>query len=168
MNLDEFNNYLRNIPEKIRDIAPGIVAETSVEYFKERFKEKAFDGEEWAAGKPKRTGSLLVESGNLMNSIRPAEVSPERVVISAGNQQVPYAKVHNEGFNGEVTVKSHIRRKKGRKTTQKNKNVLYGGDSMVSQYTRKMSIIKRQFMGESKELAERIKTRLDEAVKHIL
>lgn len=102
-----------------------------------------------------------------MNSIRPAEVGPERVVISAGNAQVPYAKVHNEGFDGEVTVKSHIRRKKG-SNSQKNKNVLYGGDALVTEHKRNMHVVKRQFLGESKELADRIKTRLDDAIDNIL
>ena len=167
MNLEEFNEYLRNIPEKINEVAPTIVAETAVEYYKQRFEEKAFDGKEWDKGKPKKRGSLLVESGNLMNSIRPAEVGPERVVISAGNAHVPYAKVHNEGFDGEVTVKSHIRRKKG-STPRKNKNVLYGGDALVTEHKRNMHVVKRQFLGESKELADRIKTRLDDAIDNIL
>ena len=93
MDLEEFLDYLKALPEKILSTAPAIVSETAVEYYKERFAVKGFDGSPWIPGRPKKSGSLLVQSGNLMNSIRPAYVGPDKVVISAGNAQVPYAEV---------------------------------------------------------------------------
>lgn len=79
-----------------------LAAATGVSYFKGSFRRKGFAGKAWPqaqsdrAGK-RRRGSLMVDSAALMNSVRAAEVAPERVVWAAGNDKVPYAEVHNEG-----------------------------------------------------------------------
>ena len=110
MNFSDLENYLGSLPDKVLDDAAQIVAETATEYYKERFREKAFDGNPWAPAKvPRRNGSLLIDSGNLLGSIRPAYVGRDKVVISAGNDKVDYAQVHNEGFTGQVTVSAHVR-----------------------------------------------------------
>ena len=135
MNIKELNNYLQSLPEEIISDAAEIVAETATEYYKSAFKKKAFDGNPWTPAKvPKTTGSLLIDSGALVNSIRPAVITPQRVVISAGNEKVDYAQVHNEGFKGIVPVKAH---------------------------TRKTNIPKREFMGDSEELNEQIHARIE-------
>ena len=82
MELEEFGAYLKALPAKIESAAPAVVAETAVEYYKERFKEKAFDGAPWVPGRPKKSGSLLVQSGNLMNSIRPDRLLAELIAIN--------------------------------------------------------------------------------------
>ena len=94
------------------------------------------------------TGSLLIDSGALVNSIRPAVITPQRVVISAGNEKVDYAQVHNEGFKGIVPVPAHTR-----KTKRK--------DVPVKAHTRKTNIPKREFMGDSEELNEQIHARIE-------
>lgn len=79
-----------------------LAAAAGVSYFKGSFRRKGFDGMAWpkaktdAAGR-RRRGSLMVQSAALMNSVRTAEATPERVVWAAGNEKVPYAQVHNEG-----------------------------------------------------------------------
>lgn len=94
--------------EKLKALRPdmqevaNLSAATGVSYFKGAFHSKAFDGKAWARAKideagKRRRGSLMVQSAALMNSVRTAEVTPERVVWSAGNNKVPYAQVHNEG-----------------------------------------------------------------------
>ena len=150
MNFNELENYLSSLPDKILDDAAEIVAETATSYYKERFREKAFDGNPWAPAKiPRRNGSLLIDSGNLMGSIRPAYGGRDKVVISAGNDKVDYAKVHNEGFTGRVTVPAHVRH------TSKYGNV------EVREHTRQANIPARPFMGRSDELAEEIHKRLE-------
>ncbi len=146
---EDLERFLDQLPDSVMDDTSEIVAETAVEYFKDSFTRKAFDGNPWKEGKAKKTGSLLVDSGNLMNSIIPAEITREHVVISAGNDKVDYAKVHNEGFKGEVTI-NPFTRKNGHK---------------VRQHTRKMNIPQRQFMGKSTELASLIKQRLNSFLK---
>ncbi len=151
MNLKELSRYLQSLPDKILPEAADIVAETATEYYKDAFRVKGFDGNPWAPAKhPKRTGSLLIDSGNLLNSIRPAVVTPGRVVISAGNSKVPYAAVHNEGYHGTVCVPAHTRRVK--KT---------GKTHDVAAHTRIANFVERRFMGDSSELNQRIHDRIE-------
>ena len=151
MNLSELNDFLRSLPDTILDDASQIVAETAQEYFKDTFRLKAFNGNPWKpASFPKHTGSLLIDSGNLLNSIRPAFVSPERVVISAGNDKVTYAAAHNEGYNGPVQVPAHSR-------TVKKTGTTYD----VRAHTRMASVVQRQFMGDSQELNDMIRDRIE-------
>lgn len=153
MDFNELENYLTSLPDQILGSASEIVAETAMEYYKARFREKAFDGNPWAPAKaPRRNGSLLVDSGNLLDSIRPAYIGCDKVVISAGNDKAYYAQVHNEGYTGKVAVPAHVRE------TQKY------GDVKVKGHTRQTNIPKRQFMGKSDELADKIHTEIQ---KHI-
>ena len=145
MNLKEFNNYLQSLPEEILPDAAEIIAETATEHFKQAFKVKAFDGNPWpAASKPRSNGSLWIDSGALVNSIRPSEVSAQRVVISAGNDKVDYAAVHNEGFNGTVAVPEHTRK-----------------GAPVKAHTKTVSMPRRQFMGDSETLVDLIHQRIE-------
>ena len=148
-------NYLGSLPDKILDDAAEIVAETATAYYKETFRRQAFDGNPWAPAKvPRQNGSLLIDSGNLLNSIRPAYVGRDKVVISAGNDKVDYAKVHNEGFIGRVTVPVHVRH------TSRYGNV------QVREHTRMANIPARPFMGPSDELADEIHKRLEGLSTH--
>ncbi len=164
MDFKELENYLQNLEDELLEDAAEIVAETAVEYFKDSFKKKAFDNEPWATPKTaKSTGSLLIESGSLLNSIQPKLISKELVVISAGNAKVPYAKAHNEGCNEIVNVPAHTRSSTNVKShTRKGVTIKAhkreGGE--VSAHSMHMNIPKRQFMGKAKELAKLIYTRL--------
>jgi len=155
MTLEEFENYLQNLPDQVLSDAAEIVAETATESFKGNFKTKGFDGNPWQEAKvPKKTGSLLVTSGALLNSVRPSYIGKDKVVISAGNDKVPYAKAQNEGFSGQVTVPEHIRKTK------------YGSVT-VKTHDRKTNIPARQFMGQSVEAAKEIYKRLQGYMKTI-
>ena len=149
-------NYLGSLPDKILDDAAEIVADDRHGLLlEETFRRKAFDGNPWAPAKvPRQNGSLLIDSGNLLNSIRPAYVGRDKVVISAGNDKVDYAKVHNEGFIGRVTVPAHVRH------TSRYGNV------QVREHTRMANIPARPFMGPSDELADEIHKRLEGLSTH--
>lgn len=152
----EIDKLLENRMEEIMRGTAEIVAETSVEYFQDAFRHKAFDGNPWAPPRvPKRSGSLLVQSGALLNSIRPVLVSPERIVIAAGNEKVDYAQVHNEGFTGTVTVPAHIRHTRR-------------GDQTVRQHTRSVNIPQRQFIGDARELETELQKRIEAYVESVL
>lgn len=150
MTFDDFIQCLNGLSDDIKSTAPVIVADTASEYAKESFTRKGFDGVKWAPAKvPKTRGSLLIDSSKLLNSIHPAIVSPERVVISAGGDQATYARVHNEGYNGPVDVPAHERTSiKGKRYT-------------VRAHTRNVSIVKRQFMGNAVELNKLIYDRIN-------
>ena len=155
MNIKELEDYLRTMPDELMGDTAEIVAGTATEYFKETFRKKAFDGNPWAPARTaKKRGSLLVDSGAMMNSIRPLVISPHRVVIAAGNQKVTYAKMHNEGYDGEVQVPAHTRRTKRGCTT-------------VKAHSRTAHVIQRQFMGDSEELNDRIKGRVVDYIKNL-
>ena len=155
MNIKELEDYLRTVPDELMGDTAEIVAETATEYFKETFRKKAFDGNPWAPAKTaKKRGSLLIDSGALLNSIRPIVITKDRVVIAAGNQKVTYAKVHNEGYDGEVQVPAHTRRTKK-------------GSTNVKAHSRMVHIIQRQFMGDSEELNDRIKGRIVDYIKNL-
>lgn len=150
MDFNDLENYLTSLPDQILDDAAEIVSETATTYYKERFREKAFDGNPWAPAKaPRGNGSLLIDSGKLLNSIRPAYIGRDKVVISAGNEKVDYAQAHNEGFTGQVAVPAHVRH------TRKY------GDVNVKGHTRQANIPQRQFMGKSDELADDIHKQLE-------
>jgi len=152
----EIDKLFENCMEEIMQGTAQIVAETSVEYFQNTFRTKKFDGNPWAPPRvPKRSGSLLVQSGALLNSIRPVLVSPERIVIAAGNEKVDYAQVHNEGFTGTVTVPAHIRHTRR-------------GDQVVRQHTRRVNIPQRQFIGAAQELENDLQERIEAYVKSVL
>lgn len=156
MTWDDLGNYFDTLSENLLDDVPDIIAETATEHFKDRFTEKQFDGSPWAPAKiPKRTGSLLVESGNLVNSIRPAYVGRDKVVITAGNDKVQYAQAHNEGYKGPVTIPAHTRRTKT-------------GIANVKQHSRTLNLPQRQFMGKANELLQLLYDRITNAIQQKL
>ena len=156
-------NVTDELAQKIKRVMenelPEVVAEEAVEYSRTRFSEKAFDGKPWKPVSPKykpRRGTLMVRSGALLNSIRVAQVTPNKVVISAGNSKVPYAQAHNEGFTGSVVVSAHARRTKKGKTVQ------------VKAHKRMMRIPQRQFLGACPELERILKREAEALFKSIL
>lgn len=158
MTMDDLQNYLASIPETVMADIPDLIAETATEYFKETFTEKASPGKKpWEPLKKlKNSGSLLVESGNLVNSIRPAYVGRDKVIISAGNDKAPYAQVHNEGYTGPVLIPAHQR-------TSKKGNAVNVGAHTINQ-----KIPQRQFMGLSIDLTAKIKDRINNYLSGIL
>lgn len=153
MDFNELENYLTTLPDTVLDRAAEIVAETATTYYKGRFREKAFDGNPWAPAKvPRKNGSLLINTGHLRGSIRPDYVGRDKVVISAGNDNTGYAQTHNEGFTGQVAVSTHVRH------TDKY------GDVKVKSHARQANIPKRQFMGQSDELADNIHKELEKYI----
>ena len=68
----------------------------------------------------------LVDTGNLLNSIRSAvNIRDDEATIEYGSFGVRYAAVHEFGFVGNVSVRSHNRRTRSGQTTvrQHNRNV---------------------------------------------
>ena len=143
--MTDFERELETIMDEICEESANLIARDATEYYQERFTEKEWDDVAWQPAKnPPQRGSLMLRSSGLVNSIQPAEVTPQRVVIKAGyNLKVTYAQVHNEGFEGDVNVKSHTRKIRG-----KNKE--------IRAHTRHMRIPRRQYMGVTKELEDRI------------
>ena len=123
----------------------GVVA---VNFSKERFVRKDWlDGssrQSWEKRKKVDRGSLMVRSGRLKRSIR--KLSEGDYFVYVGTD-VPYAQIHNEGgnINKTITVRTHSRTRKGRTETVKS-----------HRRKMKMTMPKRQFLGDSNALAKRI------------
>lgn len=158
----EISKEISSRISEILDRTPDLVAALAGQYSQDAFTEKAFDGNPWPLNKdPKRQGSELIRSGKLRGSMSiKVERSPgnsdkvSRVIISYGNSHVPYAQVHNEGFDGEVTVPDHIRHTKR-------------GDVQVRRHTRHMKIPQRQFLGPAEELDQLLKTEIEAMINDV-
>lgn len=158
----QINAWFKNFEHRFDKAIPHIVAETATEYFKDRFKKQNWDNKPWkelspgyAAKKTRGQNRILTRTGALQASIKPAVVSPQRVVISAGNSRVPYARAHNEGLSirGIAEVRSYT-----------NRNFMGKGKAVkIKAHSRAFNVQmpRRQFMGHSQflnaVLMERIK-----------
>lgn len=156
----QINAWFNGFEHRMEKNVPEVVAETAVEFFQNTFKQQAWDGVKWKALSPRYAkikrgnGKILVRSSRLLNSIRPSLVQAGRVRISAGNAQVPYARVHNEGqrVNTIAKVKPYT-----------NRNFMGTGRAVkIGAHTRRMqyTMPKRQFMGTSPFLNAEIRHRL--------
>lgn len=158
-----FKQDLEQRVKEAMNAIPDLVAELAVDYFKERFSYKEFDGKSWPDFSPnykhRTNGSLMIDSAKLMNSVRPTRVERNVVEVTAGYEEkgkVDYARPHNEGFSGSVVVPSHSR------TSKKGKQYV------VKQHTRKALIPQRQFLGESRELNRILKKDIEQLFKTIM
>lgn len=158
--------FFQEFDQKFQKEIPKVIAEESTEYYQERFEEQSWDGVPWKALSPeyarKKTrgaGRILSRTTELQNSIRPKTVNPDRVTISAGNSKIPYAKVHNEGdrISGVQYVRPHTKKN----FMGKNKSVTVKGHNRTIDF----KMPKRQYMGFTRELQERIMNRLRRTFK---
>lgn len=146
----QINDWFKTFDERFEKRVPTIVAETATEFYQERFKTQEWDKVPWqplspkyAATKTRGSGKILTRSGALQRSIRPTIISQDKVVISAGNSTVPYARIHNEGLRvqGVVKVRSHM-----------NRNFMGKGKAVqIKEHNRTMNyqMPQRKFMGHS-------------------
>lgn len=131
---------------------PLLVGNEAVNFTLDNFRLQGFMGATFQSWRPrkvswqknKRPGrNLLIDGGRLRRSIRIVAMSLDYVAIGT---DVKYARAHNEGVNGLGVIQTvkGFSRKNG---------------SKVSAHTRRivMRIPKRQFMGDSPYLQQRIK-----------
>lgn len=165
----DLERFIQNLPQQVKLQAAQIIAETATEDFKQNFTRKSFDGKPWPQAKnPPQRGTLMVRDAHLVNSIKPVTVTAEKVVIAAGDSMAPYAKIHNEGFIGGVTVKPHSRASKatGWATNIDSGKTFRSNTSQVQAHTRRMKMPRRRFMGYSRDLEQSILNRLQQALKY--
>jgi len=160
-NTNKINSWFDGFDRRIAGM-PDIVAETATENFIGNFQRESFDGKPWKPlsqktrkGQRRSVGRILTRTGKLQRSIRPTIVEPDRVRISAGSSRIAYARVHNEGYTGIQTVKSHT-----------NKNFMGRGQSVtIKSHQRRMHIPRRQYMGNNRLLRTELKVRIHNHLK---
>lgn len=172
--LEDFLKEKRDkLAQTFRDL-PAIIGEEAVNFTLDNFEAQGWQGnsfEAWqkrknptAWGKKDDTGrALLVKTSKLKRSIRILSIQADKITITAGGADVPYARVHNEGFTGEVNqnVKEHLR---------KGKN-LQNIKVQAFKRTIHQQIPKRQFIGsaeQSSQLRARIKKACMDELRKII
>jgi phage gpG-like protein len=151
----------RDLKKVIQKLPRQFGAEV-VLYTMQNFRTQSWQGDTWKRRKSdngvNRKGkgrAILVKSGRLKRSIRVTEASATRVVIGS---DVPYAQIHNEGFNGPQSVKGFTRNVTRRKLTKmyhedtgaaEHVRIKYNSEEKVKAFVRRMKMPRRQFLGDS-------------------
>lgn len=115
MQINDLKNLEKDLQRLLKKELPVILANDSVNFFKENFRVQGWRGKSfkrWKNTKSKfqrfgKNPGILIESGNLKKSVRATKIGAGGFIIVAGNQKVPYAKIHNEGRKIRITKKSH-------------------------------------------------------------
>jgi phage gpG-like protein len=155
---------------------PNRIGNLALKHFLQSFRTQGFTNRTLAAWPStakkkntpgKKSTGILIGSGALRASGHVVQADMNHISIGFGNQKVPYAQTHNEGFTGTVTVKQHERTKIIRArvrgafagTARRNKTRIVeisGAAHVVKSHTRSMKLPRRQFMGISTHLNEQI------------
>lgn len=127
--------------ELIQNILSDMRVELT-EMFDRNFERKGFFDSKWKPRKDKNTkGSLLHVTGKMRRSIRSA-IRGKGVHFSSA---LPYTSLHNEGGKFAQSVRAHSR-------TLKRTGKSYS----VRSHTRQVSMPKRQFIGDHKEVQQAV------------
>jgi len=141
MTPEEFNQNLFQKTQQFKAYVAGnwpkAMGGIAIRFINGNFRAQGWQGstfQPWAPlKKPRVGGSILRLTGHLNDSIF-FNVQPGRVVVRT---YTPYAKAHNEGYEGPTNVKAHTRTintAKGVKTIA------------IKAFTKQMRLPKRQFM----------------------
>ncbi len=159
MSPEEFENNLQTKAAAIKTYAltrfPTVAGNIALRFINGNFRAGGFQGqtfERWKKGK-KKSGTTMVVTGAL-RAANYYTSQPGQITLK---NSMPYAKQHNEGFEGTVTVKAHTRNKYTKSKVGTGRFTRTGrermqtvtsktGESQVKAHSRKMKIPKRQFM----------------------
>jgi len=138
MTFEEFELKLKAVQTQIEtdgDLEVARMLETeALRFVDDNFRMQGYEGNTW---KPS-TGTILVKTGRLRRGFQ-SFLSPGEVLL---RNDVPYARIHNEGLSGTSQVRAHIRSKQkavGRGLRQ------ITGKQEVRAHSRNFNMPKRQF-----------------------
>lgn len=134
--------------------------------WKPRKNDTANKGRRLGDGGKQSGRAILIKSGRLRRSLRVGNITTKAVRFVAGNQDVPYAGIHNEGgkITGTVSVSAHSRRlfmedEVSGASAKKAKFVkVHTGTVQVKAHSREVNTTmpRRRFLGSSAKLMDRI------------
>ena len=159
MSPEEFEKNLLTKAKEVQTYAmtrfPSTAGNIALRFINGNFRAQGFQGASFSPWKKKKKGkgTTLVVTGAL-RAANYYNTQPRQVTLK---NNMPYAKVMNEGFKGTVNVSAHNRNRYSKmsvgtgkltKTGKERKQTLTykSGQSQVKAHTRKMNIEKRQFM----------------------
>ncbi len=147
----EIKKVIRRLPRKF--------GTEVVRYSMQRFREQGWDGKPWqprkAGSKNNKGRAILIKRGRLRRSIRITKIDATSVTIGS---DVPYARIHNEGFDGWQQIRAHNRAVTRRKRTTfyredtgeaEHVRIKYKSKEAVKAFIRRVRMPKRQFLGDS-------------------
>lgn len=139
--------------------APRAIGAIAVNLFKDNFSKQGFQDDEgdvqkWAERKndPDPGRGILMKTGRLRDSIRIIHATSRTITIGS---RLSYAKIHNEGFRGGVSVRGFHR-------TRNNQR------EQVRPQTRRIKMPKRQFIGDSRALTKRINNWFQKEIRKVV
>lgn len=151
-NADKIFDQLQANFKRAMSTLPAVIGNEVVNFAKERFEQQNWldkGPEPWVkrSSKTKRNQgrNILVDSGRLKRS--PRVISANTDLVGVGSD-VPYARAHNDGFDGSVNIKSHQRKSRAGKVQTVG---------TVKAHVRNMKLPRRRFLGQSYEMVERLK-----------
>lgn len=149
----EVNKKASELKNYVLSVFPTRAGNIALRFIDGNFRAQGFQGtsfKKWKANK--RNGTILVKTGKL-RAANSYTTQPSQVTI---RNPMPYAKVHNEGYSGSITVKAHSRNKYKKAKVGTGKFTKTGkertrtmsmktGQSTIKAHTRKVNIPQRQF-----------------------
>lgn len=192
MDDSQFVEYLSRMRAQIEDAvrhrAPVKIGREASDMFKENFRRSGYQGNgftPWAITRRQQSGGkdadsqygpLLSRQPHLMPSVQyiPGDAS---VVIS---NPLPYAQIHNDGGTIYPTVTPALRAHfwkeyyahgghvKGSTAPETPESKIYKAIALTKKPSLRVHIPKRQFMGDSPELRQRIKDNIESILNSIL
>lgn len=157
MNPEEFSRIVRRKGEELKNYAvnrfPTKAGNIALRFVNGNFRAQGFQGstfKKWKANN--RNSTILIKTGKL----RAATYFTTQAGQATIKNHMPYAKAHNEGFKGDVSVKAHTRNQYTKtkvgtgKFTKKGKErmktmTMKSGQFSVKAHTRSMNLPQRQF-----------------------
>lgn len=158
MTPDQFHILLKNKAKELEQYAviqfPNKAANIALRFINGNFRAQGYQGASFNRWKKnKRNGTILVKSGAL-RAATSYSLQPGQVTIF---NRMAYAKIHNEGFKGTLTIKAHSRNRYSKSRVSSGKLTKSGkarmqtvtaksGESSVKAHSRIVNIPQRQFM----------------------
>lgn len=166
---DELIRKLNAAKQYIAQDVPEVIGTEAVKHFKSNFVNEGFDGKKWAPRKTKVRLNKKVLTGqgsgdHLSDSI---DYKVKGNTITIYTDKV-YGEIHNEG--GTITVTPKMKRFFWAKSMEAKE----GGDlDLAEQYkwmalSKKITIVQREFMGESSQLNDKIVNKITRDLTRIL
>lgn len=158
MNPQEFETELNRKANELKNYMlvgfPAKAGKIAVRFVNGNFRAGGFQGTSFKKWKPNTKGTTtLIKTGKLRAATY-YTVQPGQITIK---NSMPYAKVHNEGFKGSISVKAHSRNKYSKTKVGTGKFTRTGkertrtmtvktGEKAIKAHTRKVNIPQRQFI----------------------
>lgn len=153
---NNFSNNLRKMSAHVLRFAnseyPAMAGKIALRFIDDNFRNQSWEGIPW---KPRRGGAkrnkgrgLLINRAVLRRGNRIRSLPGAAIVYN----DVRYASVHNNGFNGPVNIPAHNRKLYGKYkasniNTRKTRTIrTQRGSAYVKAHVRNMRIARRQFM----------------------